>query len=222
MENLENLKKILIAPDGNGLHDYSMLPSIVMDNIKECLQDVIKNNIEGDFIETGVWKGGACIFAHHVIKSLGSDKKVYVADSFEGLPKPNTDKCPVDSGDDHWTYDHLKVSLEQVKSNFEHFAPLDDSVVFIKGWFKDTMFPPPVEKLSVLRLDGDMYESTIDVLESLYPNLSVGGYCIIDDWGLYRCRKAVEDYRKKYNIFDDIIVINPNFSVPCAYWKKTK
>lgn len=78
---------------------------------------------------------------------------------------------------------------------------LDDQVRFIPGWFKDTLADAPVEQISVLRLDGDLYESTIQALDALYPRLSSGGYCIIDDYhALKACEQAVADYREKHGI----------------------
>ena len=68
------------------------------------------------------------------------------------------------------------MPLETVKANFEKYGLLDAQVVFLKGWFKDTLPAAPIGKLAVMRLDGDMYESTMDALKSLYPELSPGGY----------------------------------------------
>jgi hypothetical protein len=202
----------------------TLLPSKTMDNIRFCIEDVLKNNIDGDFIETGVWKGGGCIYAYHVLKAYKSDKKVFVADSFEGLPKPNVDKYPHDIGDTHWQCDSLKIDLETVKNNFRLFGELDESyVIFLKGWFKDTLSTTLINKLSVLRLDGDMYESTIDALTNLYNKLSIGGYCIIDDYQHKGCLQAVIDYRKQNNIDDEIQIIDNTPGVyHSAFWQKTK
>lgn len=200
----------------------TLLPEKILDNILFCIKEVIKNNIHGDFIETGVWRGGACIYAYHILKEYKSDKKIYVADSFEGLPKPNIEKYPVDIDDPHWKIDDLKVDLETVKNNFRIFSDIDDNVIFVKGWFRDTMPIIPIDKLSVLRLDGDMYESTIDVLNHLYPKLSVGGYCIIDDFGHKGAKAATMDYRTHNNINDEIQIIDKTpGAYPSAFWKKT-
>jgi len=199
----------------------SMIGLKRMDNIEFCVNDTIKNNIPGDLIETGVWRGGSVIFMRALLKVAGvTDKIVWVADSFEGLPKPDEDKYAADKGDDHYTYsDVLAISEEQVKYNFEKYGLLDNQVKFLKGWFKDTLPTAPIEKLSVLRLDGDMYESTINALDSLYPKLSIGGYCIVDDFGAVpACKMAIMDYRKQYDITDEIIDID-GYS---AYWKKLK
>ncbi|MEO6718712.1 MAG: TylF/MycF family methyltransferase [Ferruginibacter sp.] len=197
----------------------SMIGLKRMDNIEFCVNDTIANNIPGDLIETGVWRGGAVIFMRALLKVANvTDKIVWVADSFEGLPKPDEDKYDADKGDKHHTFSAmLGISEEQVRYNFEKYGLLDDKVKFLKGWFKDTLPNAPIEKLSVLRLDGDMYESTINALDNLYPKLSKGGYLIIDDFGnIEGCRQAVMDYRMKYDITEEILDID-GFGV---YWKK--
>lgn len=188
-----------------------------LSNFQWCIEQAILNNIEGDVIETGVWRGGSCILAAAVLKEQNSDKKIYVADSFEGLPKPES-QYSADDNDPHHTIEFLKVSLPEVKKNFEKYGLLSDNVVFIKGFFKDSLKEVPFEKLSVLRLDGDMYSSTIEVLEALYDKLSVGGYLIIDDFFLPACKKAVEDFRAARNITDEIIIIDWTG----VYWQKTE
>ena len=172
-----------------------------LDNIQQCMEDVLERNIPGDFIETGVWRGGATIFMRAVLKAYGiTDRSVWVADSFEGLPPPNPEKYPVDEGDLLHTYKELQVSLESVKKNFERYDLLDDQVHFLKGFFKDTLPDAPVRSLAVMRLDGDMYESTMDALTNLYPRLSAGGYVIIDDYNLKTCVAAVTDFRNSQGI----------------------
>jgi O-methyltransferase len=171
----------------------------------------------GDFMETGVWRGGTSIFMRALLKVYAvADKNVWVCDSFEGLPKPNEEKYAADKGDDHYKFKELAISIDQVKFNFKKYDLLDDQVKFLKGWFKDTMPVAPVNKLSLLRLDGDMYESTIDVLEYMYPKLSLGGYCLIDDYALAGCKLAVDEYRQKHNITSSINMVDWSG----AYWKK--
>ncbi len=185
-----------------------------LSNIEDLIKDIVLNNIEGDVIETGVWRGGACIFMRKLLNELGSDKMVCVADSFEGLPKPD-EKYIHDKGDTHYNVPMLRVSLEEVMASFEKYG-LIEKIVFLKGWFKDTL-PKLTNKFSLIRLDGDMYESTIDALNNLYPKLVEGGYCIIDDYGVVPgCNYAVNDYRKQHNIESEIINIDG-----CGiYWKK--
>jgi O-methyltransferase len=180
---------------------HTMIGLKRMDNLQYCVETALREGIPGDLIETGVWRGGACIFMRALLAAHGETRRrVFLADSFQGLPKPDG-KYAADRGDIHHTFSpYLAVSQEEVEGNFRKFGLLDSQVVFLKGWFKDTLPQAPIERLSVLRLDGDMYGSTIEVLESLYPKLSKGGFCIIDDYGLEGCQRAVDDYRAKNGI----------------------
>jgi len=196
---------------------HTMLGLMRLENLQFCVEETIRNNVQGDLIETGVWRGGATIFMRFILQKYTiKDKIVYVADSFEGLPKPNAEEFPEDYGDKNYTSDELKVSLEEVKNNFKKYGVFDEQVKFIKGFFEDTMKNSSIEKLSLLRLDGDMYGSTWVVLENLYDKLSLNGYLIIDDYILKSCRKAVLDFRKMKNIQHSIIPIDDS----CIYWKK--
>ncbi len=188
-----------------------------LDNLQFCVEDVLRRQIEGDFIETGVWRGGASIFMRAVLAAYDvTDRKVYVADSFQGLPKPDPQKHPADKDDPLHQFSELAISLEQVRSNFDKYGLLDEQVVFVKGWFAETLHKAPIDKLAVLRLDGDMYGSTIDALEALYPKLSPGGYCIIDDYALTTCKQAVDDYCAGNRIDVQIKPIDWTG----AYWQK--
>lgn len=183
-------------------------------NIEVLLKEVVENDIEGDVIETGVWRGGACIFMRKILNDLGSNKKVYVADSFNGLPKPD-EKYPHDKGDYHHAIDFLSVDMFTVIGNFIKYSSLKN-VVFIKGWFKDTLHKLE-NKFSLIRLDGDMFESTMDALIALYPLLSYNGYCIIDDYNaVMGCKEAVTDYRYENKIISKIIDIDGTG----VYWQK--
>lgn len=190
-----------------------------IDSLENCMENIIKNNIPGDFIETGVWRGGAVIFMKAFLKSHGvTDRKIWVADSFKGLPEPDEKKYSADRGDRHHTFDELRITREVVINNFKKYNLWDDSIHILEGWFKDTLPMAPIEKLSLIRLDGDMYESTLDGLVNLYPKLSKGGYLIIDDWGAVPgCRKAVLDYRQEHGINDEII----NIDWTGIFWKKS-
>jgi len=190
-----------------------------LQNIQDCIASVLRNAVPGDLIETGVWRGGACIFMRAALKAYGDDTRmVWVADSFQGLPKPDP-RYPRDADDHHWQYaDVLAVSLEKVKSNFERYGLLDSQVRFIEGWFKDTLPHAPIRQLSVLRLDGDMYASTMDALVALYPKLSPGGYAIIDDYGaIPACRLAVDDFRREHGVREALQKIDWTG----VFWEKT-
>lgn len=194
---------------------FSMIGYQRMTNLENIIQDIIQKNVDGNLIETGVWKGGACMFMKYMLTQLNSNKKVYVADSFQGLPKPNPEKYIKDLGDIHHTYHFLAIEEDQVKQNFKKFNLLDENVIFLKGWFSETL-PKLDDKFCLLRLDGDMYESTMDALSNLYDKLSTGGYIIIDDYSFPSCAAAVTDFRSKNKINEPIHWIDNS----AVYWKK--
>lgn len=190
-----------------------------LDNLQQCIETILREGTEGDLIETGVWRGGACIFMRAVLAAYGvQDRKVFVADSFQGLPKSNLAQYPADTDDLAQLNWILAVPQAEVAENFQKYGLLDEHVVFLKGWFKDTLPQAPIEKLSLLRLDGDLYESTMDALTHLYPKLSPGGFCVIDDYALKPCRAAVDDYRMQHGIQERIKAIDWTG----VYWQKSK
>ena len=197
---------------------HTMIGEKRLRNICYCVKEVLENNIPGDLIETGVWRGGATILMRAILQAYGDRaRKVWVADSFAGLPAPNPSQYPVDAGDLLHTYAYLAVPLEEVQANFSKYGLLDTQVVFLKGLFSKTLPSAPIDKISVLRLDGDLYESTMDALVNLYPKLSAGGYLIIDDYGAVNgCRVAVTDYREKYQLKEEMIPIDWTG----VFWKK--
>ncbi len=199
------------------LNALTMIGLKRLDNLQYAIETVIEEKVPGDLIETGVWRGGACIFMRAVLKVYGiTGRRVFVADSFQGLPEPDPERYPADQGDPHHTHEYLAVSLEEVRENFKRFDMLDEQVTFLKGWFQDTLPSAPIDKLAVLRLDGDMYGSTMVALENLYPKLSKGGFCIVDDYGLTGCQKAVDDFRARQGIDSKIHKIDWTG----IYWRK--
>lgn len=206
---------------GNAL---TVLTPVRLDNIQNCVVEVLTREIPGDLIETGVWRGGATILMRGILKAYGvTDRSVWVADSFQGLPEPSAARHPVDaqfySSEVNRTFNNLAVSLEAVRENFDAYNLLDDNVKFIKGWFKDTLPRLSINKLALIRHDGDFYESTMDVLNNLYDKLSMGGIVIIDDYGaeFVQCTEAVDEFRKCRNITDDMIKVD----FGCCWWRKT-
>jgi hypothetical protein len=189
---------------------HTMIGLTRLNNLQYCVEDALARHVAGDLVETGVWRGGAAIFMRAILKAHGiTDRRVWAADSFQGLPHPDVQRYPQDAGDRHHTYDFLAVSLEEVQENFRRYGLLDDGVRFLKGWFRDSLPTAPIERIAVLRLDGDMYESTWEALTSLYPKVSVGGYAIIDDYHVIPgCREAVDDYRRQESIGDEITEID--------------
>ena len=162
---------------------------------------------------------GRCILMRAVLAAYGDKQRnVWVADSFAGVPPPDREKYPADENLrlDLQSY-VLAVSESTVRSNFERYDLLDDHVRFLAGWFKDTLQGAPIDRISLLRLDGDLYESTFQALDALYPRLSNGGFCIIDDYhAISACRQAVTDYRKQHDVVGQIIEIDGSG----VFWRK--
>jgi|GEM_PF-566531 O-methyltransferase/8-demethyl-8-(2,3-dimethoxy-alpha-L-rhamnosyl)tetracenomycin-C 4'-O-methyltransferase len=197
---------------------HSMIGKLRMANLRWVVEQVIQQQIPGDLIETGVWRGGACILMRAVLKAYGvTDRRVWVADSFCGLPAP-VPGVEADAGDQHHTFPELAISLEEVKANFAKYDLLDQQVRFLPGWFSETLPDAPIKELAVLRLDGDMYSSTMDALAGLYDKVAIGGFVIVDDFGAVPgCRKAVQDFRRDRGIEDAIQDID-GLGV---YWRKS-
>jgi O-methyltransferase len=163
------------------------------------VERVIAEKIPGDLMEAGVWRGGAAIFMRGVLAANNDrTRKVWVADSFEGLPPPKVEIYAADAGDIHHTYRALAVPLETVRANFERFGLLDEQVEFHRGYFSDNLHLCPVKQIALLRLDADMYESTIVALRVLWDKISPGGYVIVDDYGYAAaCRQAIADFERE-------------------------
>jgi len=188
-----------------------------LDNIQRCVETALADGIPGDLIETGVWRGGATILMRGILKVHGvTDRRVWVADSFQGLPAPDTERYPLDA---FWSKSagRLCVPLDAVKDLFARYQLLDEQVRFLPGWFAETLPGAPIERLAVLRLDGDLYASTMDSLSHLYPKVSPGGFVIVDDYNIESCRRAVEDFRSAQGIGDPIDDID-GWGV---YWRRS-
>lgn len=200
---------------------HTMIGMKRLDNIHACMKQIIKKRIPGDFVETGVWRGGATILMRAILKAYDvRDRSVWVCDSFEGLPPVNTEKYPADAllaDMNLHNISYLAVSLEQVQQNFAKYGLLDKQVIFLKGFFCDTLPTAPINKIALLRLDGDLYESTMDALVNLYPKLSKGGFVIVDDFWMPACSQAILDYRKMHGINDEIQQID----MQSVFWQKT-
>lgn len=184
------------------LRSVTMIGLTRIRHLGQLVRQVIAECIPGDLIETGVWRGGACIYMRAMLAVLGDmERQVWVADSFAGLPAPDPAHFPADAGAPFHRVQFLSVSLDQVKANFARFNMLDDRVRFLPGWFKDTLPTAPIERLAILRLDGDLYESTINALDALYDKVSPGGFVIVDDYNAVQsCKQAIHDFRGRRGI----------------------
>jgi hypothetical protein len=198
---------------------HTMLGIPRLDNIQSCVEDVLRRNVPGDLLETGVWRGGATIFMRGLLKAHGvTDRKVWVVDSFEGLPPVDLARFPKDCDLELDKFSELSVPLDEVRRNFEAYQLLDDNVCFLKGWFRDTLPTAPMDRLAIMHLDGDLYESTTVALVNLYDKLSPGGYIIVDDYKVLECcTAAVEDFRAERGITDELKLL----PIAGGYWQKS-
>lgn len=193
------------------------IPSVVTENTKvasDRLRDVvtlfshvISKNIQGDWIETGVWKGGTSLLAAKILresKKLAScpkqdrERRIFLFDSFRGLLVPSTNDTWADGNhskkmDPPGSY-AFDGGVEQVKKLFMQEHVMEDAI-FVEGYFNETIPSFTAGQVAILRLDGDMYDSTMIVLENLYSKVVPGGFLIIDDYGHWpQCKKAVDDF----------------------------
>lgn len=202
------------------IHADTMIGMKRLENIREAVRTVVADGIPGDIVETGVWRGGASIMMRAALEAYGNqDKTVWCCDSFEGLPPPDMDRFPQDVGMTWHEMSELAVSIEQVQANFRKYGYLDERVKFLKGWFKDTLPTAPIAQISVLRLDGDLYASTMDALTPLYPKVAPGGFIIVDDYMIPQdiCRQATDDFRAANGITEPMIDIDGWG----YYWRKS-
>ncbi|MFM0081577.1 macrocin O-methyltransferase [Paraburkholderia sediminicola] len=208
----------------NHMHHESrrltMCDDVLLDNVVELARVVIDERVPGDFIETGVWRGGVTILMRAALTAFGgSGRSVWVADSFAGLPAPDP---ATDLRDAIWHHlmravGLLRSDLATVREAFARAGLLDRRVRFLPGWFADTLPDAPIERLALMRLDGDWYESTRVALDALYPRLSPGGFVIVDDYGLPTgCARAVDEYRATHRIDAPLTRVNTQ----AVYWRK--
>lgn len=218
-------KPITLEQRIGGLHEWpSMAHTMVglrrLENVQHCAETVLREQIPGDFLEAGVWRGGATILMRAVLQAYAvTDRYVWVADSFAGVPPSNVEKYPYDQPLAFLAAERqLAIPMEQVQANFARYGLLDDQVKFLKGWFRDTLPTAPVQQLALLRLDGDLYESNMDGLVHLYPKLAPGGFVILDDYkSIPACRKAVDDYRHAHGIIEPLQDIDR----AGAFWRRS-
>jgi hypothetical protein len=201
-------------------HAETMVGQARLANVRTLTQTALADGIAGDLVETGVWRGGTSIYMRATLAAAGdTDRTVVACDSFEGLPEADADRFPMDVPLRLHEHRALAVALDQVKANFDRYGLLDDQVRFVPGWFRDTLpgLAGELDAIAVLRLDGDMYESTIDALTHLEPLVSPGGFVIVDDYnGIDACRQAVTDHRAAHGITAGIFPVDWT----AVWWRK--
>ena len=197
---------------------HTMIGRRRLDNLQHCIETVLREEIPGDLIETGIWRGGATIFMRGVLAAYEvADRVVWAADSFHGVPPPtHAEDAGFDLSAERFPV--LAVPRAAVAELFARYGLLDDQVRFIEGWFRDTLAAAPIERLAVLRLDGDLYASTMDALVPLYPKVARGGFVIVDDYASCPpCGRAVDEFRAAHGIREPLIPIDAQ----SVFWRKS-
>jgi O-methyltransferase/8-demethyl-8-(2,3-dimethoxy-alpha-L-rhamnosyl)tetracenomycin-C 4'-O-methyltransferase len=191
---------------------HTLLFEAQLDLIERAILALTRVGIRGDFLEAGVWRGGAVIYMAAVIEAYGiKNRVVFGADSFNGIPVCNDfGKDAVNEWPDRWV-----ASAYEVRGNIARYGLADDRIALLEGGFDHCLQTPSINTLALIRLDADSYSSTRTALELLYPKLSDGGIVIIDDWHLPGCRLAVEEFRSSSDIESPIIHDPGN-----EYWVK--
>jgi O-methyltransferase len=195
---------------------YSMGDIQEIQLIEECINNIIKNNIEGDIIEAGVWKGGMAMWMKNLLNYYGDNRKLWLFDTFGIFPESLYDK----DKKIHLLTEYLfskKYDINDVRNNFKKLNLLDDTINFVVGDFKDTVPKTDISKIAILRLDSDYYDATLIMLEKYYFKIVKGGYIIIDDYNneYLGAKEAILFFRNKYNIMETII----NKGNGYVYWQ---
>lgn len=223
-EKLEILKNKLVCTvtdDYNKITSLSLVSKERFDNVDYISKILETENIEGDIVETGIWRGGMIAYLSQVFLN----RKIYGCDSFEGCQNPKDGKY-FNSNDSHSYGTYYGGTLEEVKENLNSLNIDYSNIIFIKGWFKDTMINFPSDKIALLRLDGDSYSATLEVLDELYSKVVKGGFIINDDYVIPESRQAQQDFFKKNNLkielFNPLNNVKLNSGEIChgAYWRK--
>lgn len=210
-------QRLLAGGDDWATTALTMIDAQRMVQLQQAAETVLREAVPGDFLEAGAWRGGACILMRAVLAAWGDDeRRVWVADSFAGMPALEPGKAPT-------AVDKLRdaagfaVSADEVRANFARYDLLDDRVVLLEGWFRDTLAGDAIGPLAILRIDAVLWESTKDALEALYDKVVPGGYVIVDDFGVFAgCRAAVNEFRRDRAIDEPIEWIDDSG----IYWRR--
>lgn len=186
---------------------YTMTSVERMYALYTAVKYILDNNIPGDFIECGVWRGGSSMLVGKMLKDRGvTNRKLYLYDTFEGMSEPTendkdfkgeaADKLMKENIDNKETTVWCLADINDVKQNMSLTGYPVENIEYIKGKVEDTIpIHMPDQSIALLRLDTDWYDSTKHELIHLYPKLIDKGVLIIDDYGHWEgCRKAVDEY----------------------------
>jgi O-methyltransferase len=187
-----------------------------LDDLQRCVETVVADDVRGDVIEAGAWRGGASLLMRATLDTLDDDRTVWVADSFQGFAP--ADAPPDDGAIDLPAFDFLAVSEEEVRESFARLG-FEEGVMYVPGYFEDTLAALAAERWAIVRLDADTYAPTRHALRCLYPGLSVGGYLVIDDYGAFEgCRRAVDEFRHEHAITEPLEKVDST----CVRWRRER
>jgi hypothetical protein len=200
------------------------VPVARLDHVEACIRQIVAEGVPGDLLEAGVWRGGVTIFMRAMLRELNDNRRsVWVADSFEGLPRPDGRRFPKEAlafeSPAMEEIGRLAVPLHRVEEGFRRLGLLDDRVRFLPGWFDQSLPAAPIGQLALLRIDADFYQSTWDVLSALCEKVSPGGFVIVDDYGEVswtECQAAVDEFRAARGISEPLEAVDPY----CWFWRK--
>ena len=198
---------------------HTMIGLARLRHLRMLTQSVIADEVQGDLVEAGVWRGGACILMAGVLEAHADKTRLVVAaDSFAGLPPPDP-RYPKDllTTFEFHLREELAVDRETVRSNFERYGLMSERVKLLEGLFCNTLPAYPYGPIALLRMDGDLYSSTMDTLVHLYDRVSPGGYIISDDYGVVvDARRAVLDFRAQRGITAEMFRVDQD----AIFWRK--
>jgi len=190
-------------PDLRNYTEYahSMVGRRRLDHLQQCVEQVLSEGIPGDLLEAGVWRGGCCLLMRAVLAAHDiSDRVVWAADSFAGVPK-SSHAFDLDYPLDTSVMPVLNVDQATVTDIMRRYGLLDEQIRLLPGWFEQSLPDAGIGQLALLRIDADLYSSTNAVLQALYDKLQPGGWVIIDDYGILPpCRQAVDTFRQQHSI----------------------
>ena len=185
-----------------------------LDDLQRCVEAVVADGVEGGIIEAGAWRGGAALLMRATLDTMGDERIVWVADSFQGFAPG--DAPPDDGSIDLRAFDFLSVPEEEVRESFARLG-LEEGVRFVPGYFEDTLAALAGERWAIVRLDADTYAPTRHALRCLYPGLAAGGYLIVDDYGAFEgCRRAVDEFRAEHDITERLEKVDAT----CVRWRR--
>ncbi|MGH2500670.1 MAG: TylF/MycF/NovP-related O-methyltransferase [Candidatus Limnocylindria bacterium] len=200
---------------------YTMTSPAAIQALRTAVKYVVANRIEGAFVECGVWRGGSMMAIAHTLLELGTtDHELFLFDTFEGMTSPTERDVWQPTGErasdllarrSHGSHIRAVAQLAGVRSVMRSVGYDDARIHLVEGRVEDTLPARAPERISLLRLDTDWYDSTKHELVHLFPRLSRGGVLIVDDYGVWRgARQAVDEYLRENQVPLLLNRVDPN------------